>query len=60
MLSNPFHSAYRDAADECFTHLSGYIQELNANTDLYSRLRETTEDAKLMDSFTGMSLMSLR
>ena len=43
---------FRQAAHECFTDLSGYIQELNTNVELYASLRAVTDDGGLMDSFT--------
>ncbi|GLE00291.1 hypothetical protein PINS_up009018 [Pythium insidiosum] len=44
--------AYRDAASVCFTDLSDFIQNLNADVDLYAALRAVTEDATQMQSFT--------
>uniref|UniRef100_K3X1H8 Peptidase M3A/M3B catalytic domain-containing protein n=1 Tax=Globisporangium ultimum (strain ATCC 200006 / CBS 805.95 / DAOM BR144) TaxID=431595 RepID=K3X1H8_GLOUD len=43
---------YRNAASECFTDLSDFIQNLNADVDLYRALVTVTENAPLMRSFT--------
>ncbi|KAJ0409475.1 hypothetical protein P43SY_002365 [Pythium insidiosum] len=43
---------YREAASACFTDLSDFIQNLNADVDLYAALRALTEDASQMQSFT--------
>ncbi|GAB9468332.1 hypothetical protein Gpo141_00005651 [Globisporangium polare] len=44
--------SYRNAASECFTDLSDFIQNLNADVDLYQALFVVTENVPLMKSFT--------
>jgi intermediate peptidase len=44
--------AYRRAASECYTELSDFIQNLNADVELYRALRAVSEDDALMGSFS--------
>jgi intermediate peptidase len=46
------HRAYRHAASACFTELSDFIQNLNADVELYKALYTVTENQPLMASFT--------
>ncbi|CEG46451.1 mitochondrial intermediate [Plasmopara halstedii] len=43
---------FRQAASECFTDLSDFIQNLNADTNLYQSLKSVTENTITMNSFT--------
>lgn len=43
---------FRRAASECFTELSDFIQNLNADVELYRALKTVTEDKIGMKSFT--------
>ncbi|CAH0478649.1 unnamed protein product [Peronospora belbahrii] len=43
---------FRLAASECFTDLSNFIQNLNADVELYRSLKMVTEDKVGMESFT--------
>lgn len=43
---------FRDAASACFTELSDFIQNLNADVDLYNALASVTKNAPLMQSLT--------
>ncbi|TMW62237.1 hypothetical protein Poli38472_009730 [Pythium oligandrum] len=43
---------YRHAASVCVTELSDFIQNLNADIDLFNALRTVTENKGLMQSFT--------
>ncbi|KAH7482113.1 hypothetical protein KRP22_012345 [Phytophthora ramorum] len=43
---------FRRAASECFTDLSDFIQNLNADVELYRALKTVTEDKVGMQSFT--------
>lgn len=45
-------ATYRSAASACFTELSDFIQNLNADVDLYNALRAVSENRALMASFT--------
>lgn len=44
--------SYRRAASQCFTDLSDFIQQINADVDLYEALRIVTDDVALMRSLT--------
>ncbi|DAZ94936.1 TPA: hypothetical protein N0F65_012653 [Lagenidium giganteum] len=44
--------SYRNAASECFTDLSDFIQNLNTEVELYQALRDVTENSELMATFT--------
>ena len=52
-MTCPWCREFRRAASACFTDLSNFIQNLNADVDLYRSLITVTEDPIGMKSFTS-------